>query len=158
MIQADIDERSRTGRIILQPNASWTWRANLLLLYTLMAVSFTIAIAFMLDGAWLILPYSGVEMISVGLAIYFCVRRCNLQEVITVSEHEVLVERGIRGPEEQWQYHRVWAKFLVKKPQHPWRRTVIAIRSHGNELEIGSFLNDFDKDALIGELKRIVPA
>lgn len=158
MIQAEIDDRSRTGRIILQPNASWSWRANLFLLYTLMAVSFTIAIAFLMDGAWLILPYSGLEMAAVGLGIYYCVRKCNLQEVITVSEHEVLIQRGIRAPEEQWHYHRVWARFLVKRPSHPWRRTVIAIRSHGNELEIGSFLNDPDKTALIDQLKRVVPA
>jgi uncharacterized membrane protein len=158
MIEADIDDRSHTGRIILKPNASWTWRANLWLLYTLMALSFSIGTAFLLVGAWVILPYSAVEMSVLALCIYYCVRQCNRQEVITVSEHEVQIERGIRRPVERWQYHRTWARFLVKAPAHPWRPTVVTIRSHGKELEIGSFLNDPDKTALISQLKRVVPA
>lgn len=158
MVQTFIDDGSRTGRIILKPNASWTWRANLWLLYTLMGVSFTIAIAFLLHGAWLVLPYTTLEMTALFACLYYCVRQCHRQEVITVSEHEVHVERGYRHPEQQWHYHRLWAKFLVKKPRHPWRRVVVSIRSHGEELEIGSFLNDPDKRALVKELKRVVPA
>lgn len=158
MIKSEIDDDSRTGKIILQPNASWSWRANLWFLYALTGVSFTIALGFLIDGAWIILPYSGLEVSALALAIYLAVRRCHMQEVITVSEHEVRIERGYRQPVEHWQYHRLWSRFLVKKPRHPWRRTVIAIRSHGDELEIGSFLNDPDKRVLIDQLKRVVPA
>ncbi|HKI74243.1 MAG TPA: DUF2244 domain-containing protein [Pseudomonadales bacterium] len=158
MIQADIDDRSRTGRIILKPNASWSWQANLGLLYTLVAISGSIAVGFLIEGVWIVLPYSLIELSALALCIYSCVRACNKQEVITVSEHEVFIERGIREPEQRWQYHRMWAKFLVKAPRHPWRSTVVAIRSHGDELELGSFLNDPDKEELISTLKRVVPA
>lgn len=158
MIEAYIDDRSRTGRIVLKPNASWTWRANLWLLYTLVGLSVGIGIGFLLEGVWIVLPYSALEMSALALCIYYVVRQCNRQEVITVSEHEVFVERGIRRPVERWQYHRLWAKFLVKAPRHPWRSTVVAIRSHGDELEIGSFLSDPDKEELISTLKRVVPA
>lgn len=158
MIQTFIDERSRTGRIVLRPNASWSWRANLWFLYGLAGLSCVIAFACLLDGAWLILPYLALEMIAVTVCVYQCVRQCYRQEVITVSELEVCVDTGFRRPIKHWQYHRLWAQYLVKKPSHPWRRTVVAIRSHGNELEIGSFLNDPDKSTLIAQLKRVVPA
>ena len=36
MVDADINPTSLTGRIVLAPNFSWTWRANLTLLYSLM--------------------------------------------------------------------------------------------------------------------------
>lgn len=158
MVQAQIDDRSHTGRIVLKPNASWTWRANLWLLYTLAGLSFSIAIGFLMMGAWIVLAYSTAEMSILTLCIYYCVRQCNRQEVITVSEHEVIIERGISRPEQSWNYHRMWAKFLVKQPRHPWRPVVVAIRSHGKEVEIGGFLNQVDKTRLVDELKRVVPA
>ncbi len=39
MVQAFIDDRSHTGRIILKPNYSWSWRYNTYLLYTLAGIS-----------------------------------------------------------------------------------------------------------------------
>ena len=119
MVEAYIDDHSHTGRIVLKPNASWSWRANLYLLYTLVGISTVIGLAFLLHGAWLVLPYSMLEMSVLFACIYYCVRQCNRQEVITVSEYEVLIQRGIRRPVESWIYHRLWAHFMVKSPRHP---------------------------------------
>lgn len=158
MVEADINDESHTGRIILTPNASWSWRANLYLLYTLMGLSFTIGIAFMLMGAWVVLPYAITEMTVLAACIYYCAKQCNRQEVITVSEHEVSIETGIRRPLESRNYHRLWAKFMVRPPKHPWDPLIVSIRSHGNEQEIGSFLSRRDKSSLIEQLRRVVPA
>lgn len=158
MVLSNIDDSSHTGQIILKPNASWTWRANLYLLYTLMGISLSIGFGFLLAGAWVVLPYSVLEMTILGLCLYYVVRKCNRQEVITVSEEEVLIQRGIRTPNESWNYHRMWAKFLVKSPRHPWDPEIVSIRSHGRELELGEFLSRGDKKQLIDALKRVVPA
>ncbi len=156
MVEADIDDSSHTGRIVLRPNASWSWRANLRFLYLLMAVSLTIGVGFLLMGAWVVLPYSLLEMSVLAACIYYCVRQCNRQEVITISEHRVQVERGVRMPSDRRDYHRIWAQFLVRPPRHPWDPEVVAIRSHGQELEIGQFLNRRDKLKLIAQLRRVV--
>ena len=157
MIDAQIDDSSHTGQIILQPNASFSWRANLFLLYTLTAVSLVIGVGFAIMGAWMILPYSILELSVLAVCIYLCVQKCNRQEVITVKEHEVRAEKGIRQPSETWNYHRLWAKFVVKPARHPWDAQVVSIVSHGKELELGSFLNREDKVQLIADLKRVVP-
>ncbi len=157
MVTADIDDCTRTGRIILKPNYSWSWRYNLYLLYTLTGLSVTVGIVFMAMGAWMILPYSLLELFVLGACMYYCLLQCGRQEVITVSEDQVRIERGIRKPSECWSYHRLWAKFLVQKPRHPWDPAVVSIRSHGQELELGSFLSKRDKSELIEYLKRVVP-
>tara|TARA_R110002110_G_scaffold146179_2_gene335975 strand:+ start:380 stop:862 length:483 start_codon:yes stop_codon:yes gene_type:complete len=157
MIQVNIDDQTHTGQIILSPNASWSWQANLYLLYTLMAISLTVGIGFALKGAWMILPYSILEIAVLAMCLYVCVQKCNRQEVITVREHEVTIERGIKRPSETWNYHRLWAKFLVKPAKHPWDGQIVSISSHGKELELGSFLNRTDKLELIANLKRVVP-
>ena len=156
MVEAHIDDNTRTGKIVLRPNRSWTWKANLYLLFTLFAVSITIGLGFLLAGAWVILPFSLIEMAAVSGCIYYCVRQCNRQEVITVTEHQVRIEHGIRSPERAWDYHRLWAHFLVQTPRHPGDSAIVSIRSHGKNLELGNFLNQQDKSILIAALKRLV--
>lgn len=158
MVVFDIDDDSRTGVIILRPNHSWSWRANLIFLSILMGVSFSIAVGFLLAGAWVILPFSLLEMTFLALCIHYCVKQCARQEVITVSDYEVVIERGIKSASEQLSFQRVWAKFFVESPRHPWDPVALFIRSHGEEFEIGSFLNNSDKQNLVGLLKRVVPA
>lgn len=158
MVTSDINDETRTGLIILRPNASWSWRANLYLLYTLLAVSLTVGVGFAFMGAWMILPYSILELSVLFLCIYVCVQKCNRQEVIKVEEHEVTVEKGIKRPNDTQSYHRLWAKFIVKPPRHPWETEIITFASHGQELELGGFLNRSDKQQLIADLKRVVPA
>ena len=70
MVVAEIDDNSRTGIIILRPNNSWSWRANVLFLSVLMGVSMSIAFGFLLAGAWVVLPFSLLEMAVVAYCIY----------------------------------------------------------------------------------------
>jgi len=156
MVEVHIDQTGTTGRLILTPNRSWSWRANLYILYTLIGVSLTISFGFLLVGAWVILPWALLELSFLGACIYYVVRRCYQQEVITLSEHEVLIERGFKEPSQRWNYHRLWAQFLIKEANHPWDPAMICIRSHGEELEIGQFLSKSDKSDLIVHLKRLV--
>ena len=158
MVVTDINDTSRTGTIILRPNHSWSWRANVLFLSILMAVSMTIAIGFLLAGAWVVLLFSVIEMTVVALCIHHCVKQCTRQEVITISDFEVKIQQGIKKPSREQTFTRMWAKWFVQKPRHPWDPVSLVIRSRGEELEIGSFLNRSDKRDLVSELKRVTLA
>lgn len=158
MILADIDDKTHTGRIVLRPNYSWTWRYNIYLLSTLLLISLAIGISFLMMGAWVILPFSILEMSVVLACMYYSVRQCSRQEVITVSEYEVRVEKGMKAPDETFSFQRLWSRFMVQPPKHRWDPAVVTIRSHGNDLELGSFLSRSDKEELISLLKRVVPA
>ena len=96
-------------------------------------------------------------MAAVALCIHYCVKQCKKQEVITISDYEVKIEQGIRRPSHGQAFIRMWATWLVQKPQHPWDPVSLVIRSHGRELEIGSFLNQRDKTNLVSQLKRVTP-
>ena len=155
MIITDIDETHQTGTIVLRPNSSWSWHANLLFLSILMLVSLTIGFSFLIAGAWLVLPFSVLEMTFVVLCIHYCVRQCSRQEVIRISDHEVRIERGIREASQKETFQRIWAKFLVQPPKHPWDPAALFIQSHGRKAEIGSFLNRRDKYKLVSLLKQL---
>jgi len=156
MVVADINPASLTGRIVLKPNFSWSWRANLIFLYILMAISLTIGVGFLFMGAWVILPYSVLEIAVLWLSVYLCVYRCQRQEIITISPYEVIIEKGVLRRQEIRSFNRSWSQFLVKEPRHRGDPSTICIRSHGQEMEIGSFLNQPDKSNLISQLHRVV--
>ena len=157
MILTEIDDATNTGVIVLRPNKSWSWHANIVFLCVFMAISLAISTGFLLAGAWLILPFSILEISFVSACLYYCVRQCSRQEVITVSNHEVIIEAGVSRPNNQKTFQRAWAKFFVQKPQRPWETTKLSIRSHGQSTEIGSFLNRTDKEDLVSQLRRVVP-
>lgn len=156
MVSADFDRETRTGRIVLTPNRSWSWRSNLLFIAVLGSVCLIIGTAFFLQGLWLILPFSILEVGLVALALYCCARHTHRQEVLTFSEHELRIERGRSRPEKCHVFQRLFARIFVRHPRHPWYPTRIAVRSHGREVEVGDFLSPDDKNRLIAELRHMI--
>jgi uncharacterized membrane protein len=156
VIDSQISE-DHTGTIVLRPNQSWTWRYNLYLLYTLLTVSLIMGVFFIYVGAWVILPFSLLELSVLLACMYYCLRRAQRQEVIRVTAEHVTIERGRREPEATKQFIRFWAQFVVTPARHPWSPCQVSIRSHGEEMELGGFLNKEEKSQLVSELRRVVP-
>jgi uncharacterized membrane protein len=156
MVTAGFDEAHAVGRIVLRPNRSWTWRANTYLLGTLTLVSAAIALGFALRGMWMVLPFSTLEMSALLACLYYCVRRTHRQEVLTFSASELVVEQGHRRPERTVRFERFWTRVLVEPARHPWDGAKVALRSRGDELEIGSFLSAPDKKDLVREIRRMI--
>ena len=156
MVVFDFDADARTGRIVLRPNRSWTWRANLVFLAVISVVSLIIGATFLLAGFWMILPFGVLEMSILGGCLWYCVRRTHRQEVLTFTGDELRIEAGIGQPETRHVFKRLFARFFVRRPRHPWYGTRIAVRSHGREVAIGDFLNPDDKKQLVSELRRMV--
>lgn len=156
MITSTFDPEARRGTIVLRPNRSWTWRANILLVGTLMAVSGSVATIFAYRGMWLILPFTFVEMSVLLGALYYCVRRTHRAEVLTFSAQHLVLERGIGIPQSVQRFDRFFARFLVREPRHPWYRTRIELRCRGQQTEIGAFLTGAERDDLVTVLRDMI--
>jgi len=63
MVQIDINKNTGNGTIVLKPNNSATWHFNVLIISSLTLLAFLIAGIFLIQGLWLILPFSGLELI-----------------------------------------------------------------------------------------------
>lgn len=151
----DIDhERSLPTRFIVRRNQSLSWRGNKLFIYFMASVSFSIAGVFALQGLWLIFPFVGLEILALTLGLYMCSLRCRDQEVVSIEDDLVTVEKGRQKPNEAWQFERAWINLeLVKAPLqgHP---TKLLIRSKGKETEIGRCLTNDERKSLAGSLAK----
>ena len=132
-----------------------SWRQNLLLLGLITLLSLAIAVGFYLAGAKVILPFSILEVIALFAGIYYCAWQRQRKELITFQEHQVTIQKGFYQPLSTHHYHRLWCQLIIREATHPWKAPSIHIRSHGKELELGSFLNRQDKLILIDRLKKL---
>ena len=156
MVYSEFNPDTGSGYIVLKPNNSASWRFNMMVVASLAVLGLLISLFFILQGAWLIAPFSGLEVLALTACLYLCARSNIKAEVIRFSPDKVTVEQGRTFAEKSWEYQRNWAKIFVRKPRHRGHPDQIVIRSHGKELELGSFLNKDDKEQLVKNLRKII--
>lgn len=156
MISCRFDDQIHTGTIVLQPNRSWSWRANSWFVCTLMVVSLTVAVTFGFKGIWVILPFTVLEMSVLLACLYYCVRRTHTTEVLTLTDRELIYESGIRAPTQRRTFDRYFARFQVTASRHPWYGKRISLRCRKERLEVGRFLNAEEKDDLVRHLRATI--
>ena len=144
---------SRTG-FVVKPNQAMSWQSLLFVYLGITAISMTIAISFYVIGLTLILPFSGLEVLALGAALYVCAWRGGVREVITINENIIAVESGRDAPETRHEFQRAWAKVVLERSWNSWYPSQLLIRSHGRQVEVGRFLNEQERQGLALELKR----
>ena len=154
MVTICLNKHGVNGHILLEPNLSLGWKDNINLFSIFALIILVTAIFFSLNGKWLVLPFSGLELIVIFIALYTFFRRARYQEVIRFTQDKVIIEQGRNSAESTQCYKRLWSNFYIDKPNN-MATPKIFIRSYNQETEIGTFLNYDDKQKLIQALKKI---
>ncbi len=141
-------------RFVLTPNRSIGWPLLLrFYLFTCMT-SFSIAGLFMALGYWVVMPFSGLEMLALGLGLYFSCKKIYRQEVITIDKVNVKVEKGYKEVQFTQKFNRSWVKIDRIKSMSYRKNIKIMLGSHGKKIEVGSFLTKQEKESLAFELNK----
>jgi len=154
VITVSIDKQGYTGNILLEPNLSFSWKTNVRFFIVISIITFIVAGYFISKGGWLVLPFSGLELIIIGTSLYMFFKHYNHCEVITFTDNKVIIEYGKDEPEKSWEYQRHWSKIHVKE-YGLFETPKVSIKSHGKETEVGSFLGYDEKILLIETIKEI---
>ena len=156
MIAIEKDQTEKTLRIILTPNRSISWPLLLKFYLFTCFVSFSIALLFTLLGYWMVLPFSGLEMMLLGGGRYVACRKVYRQEVISINNDLIKVEKGCISVADSSQFDRHWARLSIEEIKHFRKKMQLKIGSHGNFIEVGSFLNESEKETLAFELNQSI--
>jgi len=135
--------------LLARRNNSLSSAGRHLVFATLFAVSMGIAVAFAALGAWLILPFAGLEMGVLFLAFRYVDRRAADYERIAIDGDRVRIERLEVGRMARHEFNRCWTRLVVARDGGR-----LALRSHGREIEIGRYRDDAQRRALARELGR----
>ncbi len=143
-------------RFTLRPNSSLSWKGNSEFFAWMSAVSLSIAAWFAWQGAWIILPFAWLELAALALGLYMVSSRSLYKEVVSIDGGTVEICKGRRQLESRISVRRHWAQIRLEAAEYGWYPRRLFIRSHGQATEIGSFLNEVEREELAGKLKKIV--
>jgi uncharacterized membrane protein len=94
--------------VVSRRNPSLATRERWMLFATLAAASFGFALAFAAVGAWLVLPYSALEIGLLAAAFAYFERRAGDWERLTVIGDRVVLERSVAGRTTRHEWNRPW--------------------------------------------------
>lgn len=140
-------------KIIAKPNCSLSSRGMKVVIGIIALTSFSIGLAFSVMGAWMVLPFAGLEIALVAYAFYCVNQHAQDFESITIQGDELAIEKKELTIIRRTVFNRHWAKVVVR--EYPSGDHGLFIRSHGKEVSFGKrFLNDEQRIALAEQLKR----
>jgi uncharacterized membrane protein len=129
----------------------WRWR----LFASLCAVSFGLALAFAAFGAWLVLPYSALEMLVLYVAFRWIDRHATDWERVTVAGDRVTVERERGGVPARHEFNRYWTR--VEMQDNGFGRAPrLELRFAGKSIAVGEELSAAERTTLARNLRRVL--
>jgi uncharacterized membrane protein len=148
MVLRSSDAEASETEFVLIPHRSMEWRTVCRLFFGFAIFSGCLSLGLALMGAWLVAPFTGLELLALGAALYVNARGVRQREVVRVSPETVQIQRGRRGPEQEFRFHPGWARVeLLRDPRGCWPSRLF-IGSHGRSVELARALPEPERHAL----------
>ncbi|MCX7891008.1 MAG: DUF2244 domain-containing protein [Burkholderiales bacterium] len=112
-------------------------------------VSFAIGVGFAAAGAWLVLPFAGIEIAALAAAFFFHARHAGDCESIAVRDGRLRIEVRRGGACEVHEFHPAWARLALRRCGGELR---LFVGAHGRDVEVGRHLTVPARGALAREL------
>ncbi len=140
-------------RYTLRPNCSLSWRRVKQLVVVLAVCMAAVSAYWVALGAWLVVPFTGLEFLVLGLGFYLCSVAGHTREVIEIDGEYLRVLRGHRRLEEVARFPRHWTSATLSRDPHGWYPSRLVLRCHGRRCEVASRLVEAEREALADELQ-----
>ena len=140
--------------VVSRRNDSLGARGRRGLFASLCVVSFGLALAFAAVGAWLVLPYSALEMAVVYLAFRWFDRHATDWERVSVCGDRVIVERQRAGMYTRREFNRFWARVELEEAGALRRGSRLVLRFAREREPFGDELPAEERAAVARELRR----
>lgn len=133
-------------------NCSLSSGNRVFLFIAILLVLMIIAAGFLLAGAWLVLPFAGLEALVLGIALCVVARHENDFERITINGDALKVELQHKEKFSTFEFNCCWAQVVVNCADGG-NNSRLWIRSHGRQLELGRLLDNEGRLELAGRLR-----
>jgi len=147
------------NQIILRPNNSLSPQDGLKVILALTLVVLLVSLGFMHIGAWLVLPFAGLEVLAIAYAFYTVYLHSADFESITIAGDSVVIEIRDYKKLTTTVFQRYWAQVNLRDVvnNRADAKSGIFISSHGKEVEFGKkFINDEQRALLARELRQTI--
>ncbi len=105
-----------------------------------------VALAVAAQGAWLVMPFAGIEVAMIVFAYRWLRAGDGDFETVRATGHELLLQRSVRGRIEESRFNLHWVQ-VVFEPAGIARKSRLALRSHGRVHPIGELMTEAERSA-----------
>ena len=147
---------SAHATIVIAPNCSLSVRGAVIFFVVACVPCFGIAGLLTYLGFWPVLPFAGLEMLLLGVALRLSLARRHHHQTIVVSDSDVAVRSTIGKIHSEVVFPRHWAQVKLRRSAlrlHPSR---LVIESHGRQCAVGDFLTEEERRGLHGKLNVLI--
>lgn len=156
MVCRDIHSENSMVTFTLSPNRSLSWSGMRTLMLCLLACLGAVSVYFVSVGAWLVLPFAGLEALVLALGIYLSARSTATREVLTLTDDEIRIQQGRRNLTEIARFPRYWSQVSLLEDPRGWYPSRLLLGSHGRFVRIGTALVDTERLELARELYQVI--
>lgn len=150
----EINANNERKLAVLTPNKSMSWETNKKVLWVMLVVNLAIGLSFAAIGAWLILPFAGLEILLVGIGMYYVCWKLNFQETIALENQELQLKKGVYYPKQIWQWQTANTSLISKPSSYRLSPPTLYLQHLNERVEVGQFLNRQEKIRLRNELQK----
>lgn len=141
---------------MIKPNRSMDARQSAVCVICFAVLSLAIALSFFSVGLWLVLPFSGLEVLAVGIGIGYTLKRLQGYEWIVVTDREVCVLQSQSGKSRRYEFQRYWTQVRLENGSSRLQPHRLLIGSHGRFVEIGREFIDEDRENFAARLNEAI--
>ncbi|MCS6948345.1 MAG: DUF2244 domain-containing protein [Steroidobacteraceae bacterium] len=142
--------------ISIRPNCALSTRGAVWFFASVAAPTVLVAVACASLGYWPVLPFAGLELGGLALALRSNLQRRYRCQTIRIGDAEVEVEEIDRKSRWQKVFPRHWTRVKIQPAGSPLSCSRLFIESSGRSCEIGSFLNEQERRGLAERLARLI--
>jgi uncharacterized membrane protein len=141
---------------VIHPNRSLSDQGRRNFLWLLGGVMALISLGMLYHGFWLILPFMGGEFLLVVYLLRRVCRQSAVVERVRIGEGRLVITREISGSSGAWSFPLDWVRVQLRPRSPSLHGTRLLIGSHGDWIELASFLNEEERGSLAEALQAAI--
>jgi uncharacterized membrane protein len=148
-----VQGNDREVLLIAQPNRSANWRINQLVIILFAAWWSLLAGIFFAKGLWPIIPFAGLEVGCLAIALYYVCWKLQQRHVLRFDRQQLTLHKGAYYPRLTWRFPLDAVSLSVEVQPHPWDPLQIFLCCREQQIPIGDFLSQDDSEKLLALLR-----
>jgi uncharacterized membrane protein len=137
--------------LVVQPNRNLSWKTTKRIFLFMTSCLTAVACYFASIGAWLVVPFVGLELLVIGLGLYLQCLSAHQRQIIQIRQ-ETLLLMDCKGRQIA-SFPRAWLRVVQTRDPKDWYPSRLLIGSHGRYVEIGKNLVENERNTLADNLR-----
>lgn len=137
--------RGSPTRLLLRPNPPMPRRGRMLFLGMLAAAMGPYALMLASRGFWLVLPFAGLQIGALAVALQVSARRARCVETVEIDDRDLRIRRESPFSTASADFASGWARVRLVPGRGRLDAPRLEVGSHGRWVELGRFLTEAER-------------